>query len=344
MRANKRKAAPRKGNIRRPARKVAPRAESSPGQAIVRANQELSLPEKVEQVLIGGDLTPLTPQERVEYYRKVCQSLGLNWLTQPFTYILFREGDNSPAKLQLYANKDCAAQLRKLHRISICPPLRRVIADGMCMVEADLRDGNGKTDSATGVVPLWKWKNGQREELTGREWANAVMKCETKAKRRGTLSICGLAFLDESELDTMQVIGGVTRDGRIYEFKQPAEEVRELPDADNPHLQKFLEREKAELEKLKQAPVVKHETPPEGQETAETSPSAVPCLFVVQLEPNRYEILGRENLIPDLKNILRPHYNSDTKQVIVNDEQLDALKFEYEKHSIQIRPLEKMNG
>ena len=97
-------------------------------------------------------------------------------------------------------------------------------------------------------------------------------------------------------------------------------------------------------QKLAQAPVVKHETPPEGQETAETSPSAVPCLFVVQLEPNRYEILGRENLIPDLKNILRPHYNSDTKQVIVNDEQLDALKFEYEKHSIQIRPLEKMNG
>ena len=55
MKRPQRKAAPRKGNSRRPARKVAPRAESSPGQAIVRANQELSLPEKVEQVLIGGD-------------------------------------------------------------------------------------------------------------------------------------------------------------------------------------------------------------------------------------------------------------------------------------------------
>ena len=30
------------------------------------------------------------------------------------------------------------------------------------------------------------------------------MKTETKAKRRGTMSITGLSFLDESELDTMK--------------------------------------------------------------------------------------------------------------------------------------------
>ena len=144
----------------------------------------------------------------------------------------------------------------------------------------------------------------------------------------------------------MQVIGGVTRDGRIYEFKQPTEEVRELPDADNPHLQKFLEREKEALEKLKQAPQVKQETPAEVQGAAGSTgpPSPAPCLFVVQLEPNRYEIMGRENLIPDLRNILRPYWDKDKKQVIVNDEQLDAMKFEYDKHGIQIRPLEKMNG
>jgi hypothetical protein len=179
----------------------------------------LSVPEAIEKVLIGGDLSGLTPEARCEYYRKVCLSLGLNPWTQPFTYILFREADNSPAKLSLYANKDCAAQLRKIHRISVTA-LRREISDGMCMVEADVRDGHGKTDSATGVVPLWKWKDRQRIDLIGREWANAVMKTETKAKRRATLSIAGLAFLDESELDTMQVLGGVTPDGRIFKYPQ----------------------------------------------------------------------------------------------------------------------------
>ena len=35
---------------------------------------------------------------------------------------------------------------------------------------------------------------------TGDPIANAFMKAETKAKRRGTLSICGLGMLDESEI------------------------------------------------------------------------------------------------------------------------------------------------
>lgn len=191
-----------------------------PKPAAIVKLQPLSIPEAIEKVLIQGDLSPLTPAERVDYYKRVCHSLGLNPLTSPFTYILFREGDNAPARLQLYANKDCAAQLRKIHRVSVIPPLRRQIMDGMCMVEADLRDGHGKVDTATGIVALYKYKDGKKITFTGKEWANAVMKTETKAKRRGTLSICGLSFLDESELDTMQVLGGVTPDGRIYEFKE----------------------------------------------------------------------------------------------------------------------------
>jgi len=90
-----------------------------------------------------------------------------------------------------------------------------------------------------------------------------------------------------------------------------------------------------------QAPEVKHEAPPEVQGA---DPSPAPCLFVVQLEMDSYEILGRQNLIPDLRGILRPFWHQDTKKVTVNSEQLDALKFELEKHGIQIRPLEKMNG
>ena len=34
--------------------------------------------------------------------------------------------------------------------------------------------------------------------------ANAIMKAETKAKRRVTLSICGLGMLDETELETIK--------------------------------------------------------------------------------------------------------------------------------------------
>ena len=40
--------------------------------------------------------------------------------------------------------------------------------------------------------------------LVGEELANAYMKAETKAKRRVTLSICGLGWLDDSETESIR--------------------------------------------------------------------------------------------------------------------------------------------
>lgn len=181
--------------------------------------------EAVEKVLIQGDLSPLTPEQRVDYYKKVCLSLSLNPLTNPFLYILFREAGGSE-KLQLYATKSCAEQLRKLHGVSV-DSSQKAIEDDICSYEVGVHDRTGRTDSALGAVPLYKFKDGKRINLIGVEWCNAVMKAHTKAKRRATLSICGLAFLDESELDGIQTIGGVTPEGRIYRYPQLAEENEE---------------------------------------------------------------------------------------------------------------------
>lgn len=184
-----------------------------------------TLAESVERVLIQGDLSPLQPPERIQYYKAVCKSLNLNPLTSPFTYILFREPSGGE-RLQLYANKSCAEQLRKMHGVSVLAS-RKEIANDICMYEVDVRDRTGRTDSAAGAVPLYKFKDGKRINLIGVEWCNAVMKAHTKAKRRATLSICGLAFLDESELDGIQAIGGVTPEGRIYRYPQLAEQSEE---------------------------------------------------------------------------------------------------------------------
>ena len=70
-------------------------------------------PAIMEQVLIGGDLAQLTEAQRLAYYRTVCQSLGLNPLSKPFEYLWLN------GKLRLYALRDCADQLRRLHGISI---------------------------------------------------------------------------------------------------------------------------------------------------------------------------------------------------------------------------------
>jgi hypothetical protein len=144
---------------------------------------------EIERVLVMGDLARLTPQQRTVYYNRVCESVGLNPLTRPFEYITLN------GKLTLYARKDATDQLRSLRGITIRIGERAVVDDIMC-VTAEATDRHGRTDSSLGAVSVGG--------LRGEARANALMKAETKAKRRVTLSICGLGFLDESELEGQQ--------------------------------------------------------------------------------------------------------------------------------------------
>jgi len=142
----------------------------------------------IEQVLISGDLNRLTAEQRNIYYKSVCDSLGLNPLTRPFDYIVLN------GKLTLYARKDCTDQLRSLRGISIRIVSRETI-EGVTIVTAQATDKSGRIDESTGAVSV--------ANLRGEALANAVMKAETKAKRRVTLSICGLGFTDESEVESI---------------------------------------------------------------------------------------------------------------------------------------------
>jgi len=63
------------------------------------------------------------------------------------------------------------------------------------IVTARAKDRTGREDESTGAVPLGN--------LKGDALCNALMKGETKAKRRVTLSIAGLGWLDETELETI---------------------------------------------------------------------------------------------------------------------------------------------
>jgi hypothetical protein len=145
-------------------------------------------PEVVEKVVIGGDLAGLSAAQRADYYSAVCRSLGLNPLTKPFEYLTLN------GKLRLYALRDCADQLRRLHAISIHISNRERMND-IYVVTARAKDRHGREDESTGAVTVG--------DLKGDALANALMKAETKAKRRVTLSIAGLGWLDETELDTI---------------------------------------------------------------------------------------------------------------------------------------------
>jgi hypothetical protein len=149
---------------------------------------ELTISEKAESAIIEGDLKTLSPGERVQYYNRVCEAIGLLPTTRPFGYIILN------GKLTLYALRGCTDQLRKIHQVSI-----RIdsitAADGMITAQVSGTDKTGRTDTEIGVVPIGK--------AQGEELANARMKALTKAKRRLTLSLCGLGMLDESEVSSI---------------------------------------------------------------------------------------------------------------------------------------------
>jgi hypothetical protein len=139
----------------------------------------------VERVLLDGDLGKLSPAQRVTYYGKVCDTLGLNPLTRPFEYLVLNN------KLTLYARREATEQLRHLHHVSLTIAAREVVEDTY-IVTARAVLPDGRTDESIGAKSI--------ANLKGEARANAMMTAETKAKRRVTLSICGLGLLDETEV------------------------------------------------------------------------------------------------------------------------------------------------
>ena len=154
-------------------------------QAMIHA---ASAGEIMESVIVRGDLAKLQPEERAKYYSTVCQSIGLNPLTKPFEYITLN------GKLTLYARKDATDQLRSLRGVSVVIVSRERVED-VYVVTARATTTDGRSDESIGAVAIGNAK--------GEALANALMKAETKAKRRVTLSICGLGMLDETEVESI---------------------------------------------------------------------------------------------------------------------------------------------
>jgi hypothetical protein len=153
------------------------------------------LPQDIEQVLIDGDLSKLSVERRLFYYNYRCRSAGLDPACRPFAFIKARDS----GKTILYALKECSEQLNALHGISHkATGIKDDTERGVYEVGVTATMANGRETFELGVTST--------DKLRGELLANAKMKAVTKAKRRATLSLCGLGDMpDETELETMEV-------------------------------------------------------------------------------------------------------------------------------------------
>lgn len=206
-----------KQKIQKGRRKIVRRA-APVKQEIVRRPISLPiapLPDTIQSKLVlGGDLSGLNPDERVQYVIALDRRLGLDPATQPLKLI------ELDGKLVVYADRSCCQQLNRLHRISH-QILARKTEDGLHKVECKATSHDGRSTVNVGIVPVlepdrikvwnpqartktWTTNPKAGQALKGEALATAQMKAETKAKRRSTLDLVGLGLLDETEIDAVR--------------------------------------------------------------------------------------------------------------------------------------------
>lgn len=142
----------------------------------------------ITSLVINGDISKLSAQQRVHYYRQFCERVGLDPLSQPFRILRLH------GKEILYCDRGGAQQLNKLHKVSHEIKARETV-NGCYVVTAQASTPDRRKTESIGAVHI--------ANLKGEGLCNAMMKAETKAKRRATLDLLGLGILDESEVETM---------------------------------------------------------------------------------------------------------------------------------------------
>lgn len=155
-------------------------------------------------LVMNGDISRLTTTQKINYYQQVCDKLGLDPMSQPFR-ILKMHG-----KEILYCHRGGAQQLNKLHSVSHEITAREIVND-CYVVTARATTPDGRKTESIGAAPL--------SNLEGDKLCNAMMKAETKAKRRATLDLLGLGILDETEVPAENA---VLHEGGEIDIKSPA--------------------------------------------------------------------------------------------------------------------------
>jgi len=159
----------------------------------VHALDGMVMSHELEEALAMGvaqskDSRVMTAERRQEYVLTLCRALKLNPLTNPVQFIVLN------GREVLYLTRTATDQLAAMHSLNRRTIRGPEIMDvcgvkvAICVVEVTLP--NGRSETATATLPVI-------------DHVNLYMKLETKAKRRGTLSILGLGVLAEDELETI---------------------------------------------------------------------------------------------------------------------------------------------
>jgi len=222
-------------------------------------------PTALQAFILEGDLSSVPPARRASIYVALCSYIGVDPIERPF--LIFRDGKREV----LYAARSCTSALcrsRGISREIVDVSIKTISGHEVVIAKARAAvSDTGRHDEATGAVPLLvretEWVNGRKVDKgwrnpTPEEVSNAIMKAETKAKRRAVLDLVGLGIPDESEVATIRGARTGALDLQtgeiVIEGVEPAPALTLAPSKAPPADVKRLRKGVAELAKLLDKP------------------------------------------------------------------------------------------
>lgn len=136
----------------------------------------------------GRDTSFLSVEKKAAVLEGLARALGLNPLSQPVIFL------KTQGREVVYVTKvgtdQIASRLRLQRRTIHGPDVRKVHGKDLAFCQVEVTAPDGRSEMSTATLPIT-------------DPVNDLMKVESKAKRRATLSIAGLGLLTEEEIETI---------------------------------------------------------------------------------------------------------------------------------------------
>jgi len=243
------------------------------------SDQSVSLPVDIAwpdlQAAISGNLAKLTAEGQVKYYNALCKFTGLNPLGFPFEWITFQ------GKLKLYPKKECADQLRGVHKISV-KITERIVEFGMYVVRVVATMPDGREFPATGAVPF-------AEGMPALDKCKALKVAETQASRRATFGLVGLGNIpdedDQPQARAVAIVADASEESaeaRIEKLnaalKEPEKVIEVEPVTESHSVAPRTPAQTQTIRVAAQSPFDQPEILPPSQPTPPNPPAGVPTV------------------------------------------------------------------
>ena len=149
-----------------------------------------------QAVAANRDTSQLRPEHRGALLNELARALRLNPLTKPVIFLKTGQGES------IYVTRQGADQIAarlRLNRETVAgPEVRDILGVKVFFCQVKVTAPDGRFETATATLPA-------TDPLMG------LMKVETKAKRRATLSIAGLGMLSEEDAEEMGLDAALDR-------------------------------------------------------------------------------------------------------------------------------------